>query len=40
VAEQGEEWEGETEAQEGDVRLYEAAEAEEENEEKDDEYEE
>jgi hypothetical protein len=40
VAEGGEEWEGETEAQEGDVRLYEAAEAEEESEEKDDEYEE
>ena len=40
AAEEGEEWEGETEAQEGDVRLYEAAEAEEESEEKDDEYEE
>lgn len=40
VAEEGEEWEGETEAQEGDVRLYEAAEAEEESEEESDEYEE
>lgn len=38
--EEGEEWEGETEAQEGDVRLYEAAEAEEESEERGDEYEE
>lgn len=38
--EEGEEWEGETEAQEGDVRLYEAAEAEEQEEEAGDEFEE